>query len=337
MTDSSRDAQSRTAPHPALPRDGFVLGADIGGTNLRVAVADSSGGILACRRSSVAGVRDPLQVIARMRELASALLAELSAPPSALRAVGVGAPGVTDCERGIVIATSYLLGWRDVPLCALLEDAFGIPAAIDNDVNLAAFGESRAGVARSVDDFVFLAIGTGIGAGIVLNRRVHRGSAWRAGEIGYLLVPGASEKPVDDGEPGPFESMVGGEGIRRQWCSGWSPARSPLPRELTATEIFDHARAGDALASEVLSNTARLLSYGIYNLALVLNCPLFVLGGSVGLHPVLGEEVRRLLSRRDNRASPRIVHSALGDQAQLTGAVHLALDIAATRSGNGQA
>jgi glucokinase len=163
------------------------------------------------------------------------------------------------------------------------------------------------------------------GAGILLNRRVHRGSAWRAGEVGYLLVPGVSEKPVDPGEPGPFEAQVGGEGIRRQWSSRWSPARTPLPSDLTATEIFDHASAGDALASEVLQETARLLSYGIYNLGLVLNCSLFVLGGSVGLHPVLGEEVRLVLSRLDNRCLPRIVHSSLGDQAQLVGAVHLAL------------
>ncbi|MGD0299305.1 MAG: ROK family protein [Bryobacteraceae bacterium] len=328
-----RDVQYGTTSQPTLPGDGFVLGADIGGTNLRVALADSSGRILACQRASIAGVRDPLQVVTRIRELASALLSELSVAPAALRAIGAGAPGVTDTEHGIVIATSYLLGWTDVPLRAHLEDAFGIPAAIDNDVNLAAFGESRAGLAQSTDDFVFLAIGTGIGAGIVLNRQIHRGNAWRAGEIGYMLVPGVSEEPVDHGDPGPFEAQVGGEGIRRQWLSRWSPARTSLVSDLTATEIFDHARAGDALASELLRDTARLLSYGIYNLALVLNCPMFVLGGSVGLHPVLGEEVRRLLRQRDDRALPLIVHSALGDQAQLTGAVHLAIDVAAAALG----
>jgi len=309
----------------------FVLGADIGGMNLRVALADSSGQILANQRASIAGVRDPLQVVATIRQIASALLAELSVQPSALRAIGVGAPGVTDADGGIVIATSYLMGWRDVPLRAYLEDAFGIPAAIDNDVNLAALGESRAGAAQSAGDFVFLAIGTGIGAGIVLQRRIHRGSAWRAGEIGYLLVPGVSEDPVDDGDPGPFEAQAGGEGIRRQWLSRWNPERTPLPRDLTATEVFDHARAGDALACEVLHGAARVLSYAIYNLALVLDCPLFVLGGSVGLHPALGEEVRRLLSQRDNRAQPRIVPSALGDHAQLTGAVHLALERASLK------
>lgn len=333
MIDPPRLVHSSTASQPAPPGDGFVLGADIGGTNLRVALADSSGRILACQRASIAGVRDPLQVVARMRELASALLSEFSVAPAALRAIGAGAPGVTDSEQGIVIATSYLMGWTDVPLRAHLEDAFGIPAAIDNDVNLAAFGESRAGIAQSADDFVFLAIGTGIGAGIVLNRRIYRGSTWRAGEIGYLLVPGVSEQPVERGDPGPFEAQVGGEGIRRQWRNRWSPAYTSLPSDLTATEIFDHARAGDGLASQVLGDTARLLSYGIYNLALVLNCAMVVLGGSVGLHPALAEEIRLLLRERGDRALPQIVPSALGDQAQLTGAVHLAIDVAATGQG----
>jgi glucokinase len=314
---------------PREVHDGLVVGADIGGTNLRVALADSSGRILACQRASIAGVRDPLQVVARMRELVCALLTELPVPPTALRAIGAGAPGVTDADNGIVIATSYLMGWTNVPLQAHLEEAFGIPAAIDNDVNLAAFGESRAGIAQSVDDFVFLAIGTGIGAGIVLNRRIHRGNTWRAGEIGYLLVPGVSDEPVGHSDPGPFEAQVGGEGIRRQWLNRWNPARTSLPGDLTATQIFDHARAGDALACEVLRDTARVLCYGIYNLALVLNCPMFVLGGSVGLHPVLGDELRSLLRLRDDRAVPLLVQSALGDQAQLTGAVHLALDVAA--------
>ncbi|HVN05926.1 MAG TPA: ROK family protein, partial [Bryobacteraceae bacterium] len=135
----------------------FFLGADIGGTNLRVALADSVGRILDSERASIADLRDPLLTVAKMRKLAAALLARQGVPASALRAVGAGAPGLTDTGRGIVLVTSYLMGWQDVPLRAYLEDAFGIPAAIDNDVNLAALGESRAGVAQSVDDFVFLA------------------------------------------------------------------------------------------------------------------------------------------------------------------------------------
>jgi glucokinase len=308
---------------------GVVLAADLGATNLRLALADDAGQIVARRRASTAGIRDPHVVVRMIREAAPELLAEAGLGRSSLRAAAVGSPGVTDVDRGVVIATSYLLGWRDVPLREYLEEELGVPAAVDNDVNLAALGEARAGAGRAVDDFVFLAIGTGVGAGIVLNRRLHRGSAWTAGEIGYLLVPGTSESPIPRGEPGALESMLGGEGIRRRWKQQWNAERTRLPDNATAAGILDAAHAGDPLASEILHTAARVLSCAIYDMALILNCPLFVLGGSVGLHPALGESVSALLAQRDARVQPRIERSPLGDDAQLTGAIYLALDRAA--------
>ena len=196
-----------------------------------------------------------------------------------------------------MIATSYLMGWRDVPLRALLEARLGVPAAVENDVNTAAIAEHQIGAAQGIRDFVFIAVGTGIGAGIVLNGRLFHGMDWSAGEIGYMLVPGVSVKPVERGEPGALESIVGGEGIRAQWQSLWREELTPLSRELVATEIFDHAAAGDSLAQTVLNKSAQTLAYAIYNLAVALNCPLFVLGGSVGMHPALWKRPRRFLRK----------------------------------------
>jgi len=248
-----------------------------------------------------------------------------------LIAIAAGAPGITDANQGIVIATSYLMGWRDVPLRALLEEALGLPAAIDNDVNLAAMGEHHAGTAQDIDDFVFIAIGTGVGAGIMLNGQILRGSAWTAGEIGYMLVPGVSEAPVEHGQPGALESIVGGEGIRTQWQNRWSKNATPLPQNLSATQILDQALKDDPLALEVLQLSARTLAYAIYNLALVLNCPLFVLGGAVGLHPALGEATQKLLNQRNTQVQPQIARSTLGSEAQLIGAISLAIHTAKAR------
>jgi len=168
-----------------------------------------------------------------------------------------------------VIATSYLMGWRDVPLRALLEAKFGIPAAVENDVNMAAIAESQIGAGQGIRDFVFLAVGTGIGAGIVLNGRLFHGMNWSAGEIGYMLVPGTSVTPMESGKPGALESIVGGEGIKAQWQSLWCEDLTQLPRDLVATQIFDHALAGDSLAQTVLHKSAQTLAYAIYNLAAV--------------------------------------------------------------------
>jgi glucokinase len=331
--------QRQTGHSEVTPQDsletadsGYVVGVDIGGTNLRLALADMTGTI-ACRwSSSVAGSHSADVVIDLIRSGVESLLQQTSVPHSALRAIAAGAPGVTDVDAGVVIATSYLLGWRNIPLRNLLETTLGVPAAVDNDVNLAALGESWAGAAKGTRDFVFLAIGTGIGAGIVLDGQLFRGMDWSAGEIGYMLVPGAPDEPAERGKPGALESMIGGEGIKAQWQRLWHKDGTSLPKESTATEIFDGALRGDPLAQTVLHQSARMLAYAIYNMSLVLNCPLFVLGGGVGMHPALCDATRRITEQWNVRAQSQLTRSTLGVDAQLMGAIRMALDTVTLRS-----
>lgn len=313
--------------NPSTTADsGYVVGVDIGGTNLRLALANLDGAILARSSSSTVNSRGTEVVMHMIHKGVQDLLQEASVPWSALKAVAAGVPGVTDVDAGVVVATSYLMGWRDVPLRSLLEKTLGAPVGVDNDVNLAALGESWSGAAKGAKDFVFLAIGTGIGAGIVLNGQPFHGSRWAAGEIGYMLVPGAMEEPVERGKPGALESVIGGEGIKAQWQRLWRKGSSTLPENLMATEIFDGAIKGDPQAQIILQQCAKMLAAAIYNMALVLNCPLFVLGGRVGIHPALFGATERFLERWSARAHLRLMRSALGEDAQLMGAVRLALN-----------
>jgi glucokinase len=302
----------------------YLIGVDIGGTNLRVAFADMEGKILARTSTTTTDVCDAHLIITKIRQCVDQLLQDAGVAREAVAAIGAGAPGVTNAETGIVIATSYLLGWRDIPLKAMLEKALSVPAAVDNDVNLAALGESFFGAAAGVPNFVFLAVGTGVGAGIVLKDELFQGSAWTAGEVGYMLVPGAPQEPVELGKPGALESMVGGEGLRLQWLSLWNPEKTKLPENLTATQVFDGAIAGDALAYSVLDRAAHALACTIFNITLVLNTPLFVLGGSVGLHPALRDRTQKLVDAHARLLRPEIVLSSLGSDAQLMGAIRLA-------------
>jgi glucokinase len=302
----------------------YLLGADIGGTNLRVALADTQGNVLARASSTTTNVRDAYRVVEKIQQCADQLLQEAGLAREAVAAIGAGAPGVTNAETGVVIATSYLLGWRDIPLRTMLEEALGVPAAVDNDVNLAALGESFFGAAAGVPNFVFLAVGTGVGAGIVLKGELFHGFAWTAGEIGYMLVPGVSEKPVDLGKPGALEGVVGGEGLRLQWLALWDPAQTKLPQQLTATQVFDGAIAGDALATSVLDHAAHTLACAVFNMTLILNTPLFILGGSVGLHSALRDRAQHVVDAHARRLRPQIVLSSLGSDAQLLGAIRLA-------------
>src|SRR3984885_15765818 len=159
----------------------YVVGIDIGAADLLLALADMSGTIAAKWSSTTAGVRGAEAVIELIRAGTDNLMQQVSAPAHALKAVAAGAPGITDVDAGIVIATSYLMGWRDVPLRTLLEARLGVPAAVENDVNTAALAEHQIGAAQGVRDFVFIAVGTGIGAGIVLNGRLFHGMDWSAG------------------------------------------------------------------------------------------------------------------------------------------------------------
>lgn len=322
-----------TSHHEAIaPSEGYVVGIDIGGTNLRLALADMTGRILARQVSSTAESKSADAVISDIQHCVDKLMREASVPRSELRAVAAAAPGITDVGAGIVIATSYLRGWHDVPLQNMLESSLGVPAIVDNDVNMAAVGERWTGSGKGVRDFVFIAIGTGIGAGVVLNGAPFRGMQWAAGEIGYMLVPGVSSEPAGPGAPGALESMIGGEGIRETWLHKWSPEKTSLPRELTATMIFDGAHAGDPLAQAILHDSAQILSYAIYNISLLLNCPLIVLGGGVGTHPVFYEATQRALEQRRSHSRLQVSRSTLGVDAQLMGAIRLALDTALSRS-----
>src|ERR1700678_917497 len=313
------------------PDTGFVVGVDIGGTSLRLALAGMDGEVLAKWKVSTEGIQDPHIVVRLIQEGVEHLLQQNLLSHSLLRAIAAGAPGITDVDEGVVLATSYLMGWRDVPLRALLEASLGVPAAVENDVNTAAIAESRIGAGQGIRDFVFLAVGTGIGAGIVLNGRLFHGMNWSAGEIGYMLVPGTSVTPVETGEPGALESIVGGEGIKAQWQSIWREDLTELPKDLVATQIFDHALAGEGLAQMVLQRSAQTLAYAIYNMAVVLNCPMFVLGGSVGMHPALWKLTQEILGQRDKRVQPKLLRSTLGPDAQVNGAIHLAIDAASSR------
>jgi glucokinase len=147
-----------------------------------------------------------------------------------------------------------------------------------------------------------------------------------------MLVPGAKDEPVERGKPGTLEGIIGGEGIKAQWQRLWRQGGTTLPENLRATEVFDGAMKGDPQAQIILEQSGRMLAAAIYNMTLVLNCPLFVLGGRVGIHPALFDATERFLERWSARAPLRLMRSALGVDAQLMGAVRLALDTANLRS-----
>ncbi|MGH9345517.1 MAG: ROK family protein, partial [Terriglobia bacterium] len=181
-----------------------------------------------------------------------------------------------------------------------------------------------AGIAQGEDDFVFLAIGTGLGAGVFLRGELYHGANWGAGEIGYLRLCGACDTSLDTDAAGLLEGLVGGRGIERAWSR--LSIRTTLSKSLSATDIFELAKSGEPIAAKLLDRTAALLSETIATLTFVLNCPLVVLGGGVGTSPILQQAILSQRFFQENVSKPRIEISQLGHEAQLTGAIRLVID-----------
>jgi glucokinase len=305
-----------------------VAGADIGTSVIRVALADLNGTILGKWVGSTRSRSTPGRVAKLIAGGIRELQSQHRVPPEKLVSLGAGVPGITDTQAGIVLSAPILpSGWQAVPLARLLERGTGIPVTVENDVNLAAIGESWVGTARGVRNFVFLTIGTGVGAGVFVNGRLYHGSDWAAGEIGYLYVPGTDEAPLSIGRPGSLESVIGARGIRRSWqklCNGSRKTGGQKAGHINVSEVFDLAEKGDHRAGMLLQQTARILADAITDVCVILNSSLIVLGGSVGSHPALLEGTRRILERNDF-SRPRLALSVLGGEAPLLGAIWLAL------------
>ena len=305
---------------------GYVAAIDLGGSTIRLALADLDGKIQGRWTVSTRGNRTPEKIVTLIHSGLLNLLQQTGIPRSKLLAIGLGAPGITDVHAGIVVSAPHLSGWQMVPLRELLETKFSVPAAIENDVNAAALGESWAGSAKGVPNFVFLAIGTGIGAGIFIDNHLYHGSDWAAGEVGYLLVPGAESTPVLMKNPGSLESRIGGHGIDRTWrklCEEQGDSNGN--GRLRATEIFDLAVHGNTLARNLLGSSAQILANAVTNISLLLNASMVVLGGAIGTSEALVRATREIVDR-NNVARPRLAISTLGADAQLHGAIRLALD-----------
>ncbi len=244
--------------------------------------------------------------------------------------ITVGAPGITDVERGVVLAAPNLDGWSNIPLRTLVEQELQLTATIENDTNLAALGEWSKGVARGVDDFLFLAIGTGVGAGVFLRGALYHGVTWSAGEIGYLPVPGRPRQALRMADTGQLEQAIGGDGIEAMWRLLTRREQAVAEPNLRPTQIFDLAEQGHRVAGEVLHAVARTLATAVETVAALFNPQMIVLGGGVGSHPALCRTTTALLQDSDF-SLPALRSSTLGTQAQLFGAVSVALATADAR------
>jgi glucokinase len=298
---------------------GYVAGIDLGPTHTRLAIADLRGELLAHRVLPTPPASDPSRLLDEIATSLRTLMRESQLPATRLLTVGAGAPGAVDLRTGIVAHAPNLRGWSAVPVATLLTRALGVPVIVENDVNLAILGERWRGVAGGHDNCVFITVGTGIGAGIVVNGELHHGHHFLAGEIGFMCM-GAEYVDADlRTRGGGLESLAGLKALSARWAA---PAEVDGDGWLSA--LFEAAAGGDAQASRAVQESATLLGIAIANLSVVIDPSLIILGGAlVTQGPRLIDEVRAIVERVVPHASP-IVCSSLGQEAPLWGAVLMA-------------
>jgi len=300
-----------------------VVGVDLGGTKMFGTVADLSGTVqheIHMPHDSD-GPSDPLE---RLCELIEKLLDAPRPPGQRIRGVGIGAPGITLSQEGVVIWAPSL-GWRNLPLKQILTERFHVPVFVENDVNLAALGEWGFGAGRGARNLVCIAVGTGIGAGIVIGGALYRGHHQAAGEIGYL-PPGLEFLGQRYDRFGALESLASGNGIAERGRQLLSQEGSPLPsEELSAEDVFAAARRGEAWAQQVVNETVDYLSLAIASVGTLLDPEVVVLGGGVARSADL--LIEPILKRLDGVVpfAPRLVASPLGRRAAVMGAIMLVL------------
>jgi glucokinase len=290
-------------------RSDWVLGIDIGGTKVAV-VAGSTEGRVISRRMAVSDAGTGFRPMwSRIVSLADRLISDYGRPI----AIGVSVGGPVDSQRGVVHSPPNLPGWDAIPVKDLLQERFAVPAFVEHDAKAGALAEWLLGAARGCRDVVFLTFGTGLGAGMILDGRLYRGSSDQAGEVGHWRM--ARRGPEAYGKTGSWEAFASGGSLPRL-ALHLAPDH-PWPKSMTGEDVVSLARTGDAVAARVVRVSATWLGRGIALLVDLLDPEIVVLGSlAVRAGDLYLPIVRRIVQRESSERTPscRIAASELGEQ-----------------------
>lgn len=330
---------SRLADASGCTASTTAIGVDVGGTKVACGLVDLKGRVLVRNRKAIDlshgdGKRPAEQIAGMIREIAD--IAHVAGNP--VVTCGVAVPAVVDRQAGKVVWAPNIPGWWDFPLGEFLRSRTGIPVYLDHDGPAAVTGEQWVGAARGLSHVVFIIIGTGIGAGLILGGRVYRGSQGIAGGIGWsCLERDAIDAPLYRGK-GFLETVASGPGIAREVREEILRGKTSLalemsggnPGAITAEEVFAAAARGDDVAREVLARAVRYIGMAAANLVSAFNPEIVVLGGGVGRHlgPYLDDikHVVEVTAQPQAGAVVRVVTAELGDDAGVMGAAKIAFE-----------
>ena len=317
--------------------DTLILGIDLGGTKILTAVTDTQGRILSRDHSITPAKEGQEAVVKSILESTGRVLDQAHITAADLVAIGLGAPGLSNPETGILFTSPNLPGWKDVHLGGIIDKELGKKVFLINDANAAAIGELRFGAARGTRNFIYITVSTGIGGGIIIDGKIYTGSTGTAGELGHMVIDDKGP-PCSCGNRGCWEALASGtalaRGARNRIKEG---AATSILRyvdgdidKVNAEAIHKAAQAGDKVASELIARTAYYLGVGLANLINIFNPEVIVIGGGLSnigdilLKPAFEEAGRRAFKQAYQAV--RFARAELGRNSGVLGAAVFALE-----------
>ncbi|MFI1359189.1 ROK family protein [Streptomyces sp. NPDC020898] len=299
-----------------------VIALDVGGTAMKAALTGPDGALLHRARRATGREQGPSAVVEAILDFATDLRAHgIAHLGESASAAGVSVPGIVDAEHGIAVYAANL-GWRDVPLRALLSERLGLPVALGHDVRSGGLAEGRIGAGQGADRFLFVALGTGIAGAIGVDGRVEAGAHGFAGEIGHIVVrPGGTPCPC--GQRGCLERYASASAVSEAWATA---SGAPGADAADCAKAVD---AGDPRAAQVWQDAVDALADGLVTALTLLDPRTLIIGGGLAeAGDTLFTPLRTAVQRRITfQKLPSIVPAALGDTAGCLGAGLLAWDL----------
>ena len=337
------EAESRAIPNgrpPVVleinPKRGLVAAVDMGASHINIALADFSAKIINEKYIPFDIKQGPQICLAEVSRNLHELLDQSGVKISQLLAVGVGVPGPVMTDAGIVVSPPIMPGWDGYLIREKLEKEWGCPVSLNNDAELGALGEWAYGAGRGERNLAFIKVGSGIGAGLIINQQIYGGKTGSAGEIGHLTID-ENGPMCSCGNHGCMEAFAGGHAIAQQARklveSGKRTLLSSIPIEdLTAQEVAKAARRGDLPSQEIIMRAGTFIGIAIAGLVNLFNPGAVIIGGGVAqAGDLLTTPIRQAVRERSLRASEQSVHittAMLGKRSSLMGATVQAINIA---------
>ena len=337
----STESRSTSSGRPPVeleinPDQGVVGAVDMGARHLSVALGDFSARILEETETPFNVENGPKECLQQADHVLRELLQKRGLSSRDLAAIGVGVPGPVIAEKGTVMAPPIMPGWDRFPIRATLEGLWGTAVTLNNDAELGALGEWAYGAGRGEKNLAFIKVGSGIGAGLIINQQIYGGTTGSAGEIGHLTVD--ENGPLCAcGNHGCLEAFAGGHAIASQAKNLVASGKRTLlsekdPDSITARDVAEAARRGDLPAQEIIKRSGTFVGIAIAGLINLINPSTVIIGGGVAqVGDLLTGPIRQAVHERSLRASEhsvRITTAMLGRRSSLMGALVQAINLA---------